>query len=379
MTTPSKLEGLKALVSRWDQAPRQVLIEADILDVASGKLKELGIEWELRLGYAGGDHDAVFNVGTQRSSQDQPETGGIQFGTPTVKIPAIFDAAGGLVTPEQIIPGSDFSATIEALVEDSSTRTLSRPRILVLDGHPARFEVSTLEPYANTRFSRGGIATSLDIQFLDIGIILETVPHISDEGSVLLDVRPEVSTLDRDEFFDTTIIPDEGGTITNRIRVPVKSQSRAVTTIMVHDNQTIAIGGLRTNVDTESVRKVPLLGDIPVLGIPFRNLNQGSDTRELIIFITPHIISGSDSSAEAHLLEDTGTPSGKAQAAKTSSKRDHGSAGRTPRANRLSDEAEPAAARASNREYADTDDILPNMDRISIVDSAEAVGPHVGQ
>lgn len=303
-TIPSKLEQLKSLVPGWDRPAPQVLIEADILDVSTAKLKELGIEWELRLNYAGGDHEAVFNINAGRATSDDPSTGSIKVGTPTITIPAVTDASGNIITPAQVIPGSDFSAAIDALIEDSSTKTLSRPRILVLDGQPARFEVSTSEPYANTRYTERGAAASLDIQFIDIGIILEAIPHINDEGYIMMDIRPEVSTLIREEFFNTTIIPDEGGAITNTIRVPVKSQNRATTKVMVRDNQTIAIGGLRTHEDTESIRKVPILGDIPVLGIPFRNLNQARDKRELIIFITPHITSPAVSSPEAvHVRE----------------------------------------------------------------------------
>ncbi len=304
VTTEAKMKELRWLIKQWDIPIPQVLIEADILDVSAGKLKELGIDWELRLGY--NDEDAVIGVGVGRESTDEPATGTIRFGTPSVTIPAVYDPMGNLITPEQIIPGSDFSATIQALVEDSSTRILSRPRILVMDGHPARFEVSTMEPYANTRYSDEGTVSSLDIQFLDIGIILETVPHINNDGYVMMEIEPEISTLAREEFFNTTIIPNEGGAITNTIRVPVKAQSRANTTIMVRDQQTIAIGGLRSSEDTETVRKVPILGDIPILGIPFRNLNTSKDHRELIIFITPRIVPGDASSPEAKLLPGGG-------------------------------------------------------------------------
>lgn len=302
MASQSNLDLITSLMPTWDKAVPQVLIEADILDVSSAKLKELGVEWELRLGYEGGEHDAVINIDAGRASPDEPSTGSVSFGNPTVTIPAVFDAAGNLISPAQVIPGSDFSATIDALIEDSSTRTLSRPRIMVLDGEPARFEVSTLEPYANTKYTDIGTAASLDIQFLDIGIILETTPHINEDGFILMEIAPEISKLVREEIFETTIIPDEGGVITNRIRVPVKAQSRATTMVMVHDNQTIVIGGLRTREDIESIRKVPLLGDIPILGIPFRNLNQGRDKRELVIFITPHITDPRGSMQEARIL-----------------------------------------------------------------------------
>jgi type II secretory pathway component GspD/PulD (secretin) len=298
----SNLDAIAALIPRWDKRPPQVFIEADILDVSTAKLKELGVEWELRLGYEGGDHDLVVNVNADRASTDVSPSGAIIAGTPSVTIPAVFDPFGNLVTPAQVIPGSDFSATIEALIEDSSTRTLSRPRILVLDGQAARFEVATLEPYATTRYTDVGTAATLDIEFLDIGIILETVPHINEDGFIMMEIQPEISKLVREEIFETTIIPDEGGIITNRIRVPVKAQSRATTFVMVRDKQTIAIGGLRTREDFESIRKVPLLADIPILGIPFRNLNQSHDKRELVIFITPHITYGDQSVEEAKAL-----------------------------------------------------------------------------
>ncbi len=301
MSTQSNLDLIEALLPTWDRRAPQVSIEVDILDVSSVKLKELGVEWELRLGYDGGDHDAVINVNTGKTS-DVPATGSVLFGTPTETIPAVFDAMGNLITPAQVIPGSDFSALIQALIDDSSTRTLSRPRITVIDGQPARFEVSTLEPYATTRYTDIGTAATQDIQFVDIGIILETIPHINEDGFILMEISPEVSRLVRQEIFETTIIPDEGGVITNRNRVPVKSQSRATTMVMVQDNQTIVIGGLRTREDVESIRRVPLLGDIPILGIAFRNLNQSHDKRELVIFITPHIAGGMDMAPEAKLL-----------------------------------------------------------------------------
>lgn len=302
-TTPNGIERVRSLIADLDRPVRQVLIEADILDVASGKLKELGLQWELRLGY-GDDNEAVINIGTGRANPDEPATGTVAFGTPSVTIPAAYDHLGGLITPAQTIPGSDFSATIQALVEDSSTKILSRPRILVIDGSEARFEVTTMEPYASSTFDDTGVASAMDIKFMDVGIILETTPHISDNGYVMLEVKQEVSTLQGEEFFDTTIIPDEGGVLTSRIRVPVKSQNRAATKVMVRDGQTIAIGGLKTSDDMEVVRKVPILGDIPILGVLFRSQSKSKGARELIIFITPHIISPDVSSPQVGMLSE---------------------------------------------------------------------------
>lgn len=301
----ARLERVRSLVDELDRPSPQVLIEADILDVSSGKLKELGVQWELRLGYDGGNKDLLYRNNTGRASTDRPSTGTISLGTPSITIPAIVDPiSGSIISPEQVIPGSDFSATIQALIEDSSTQILSRPSILVLDGHRARFNVSTREPYANFDPSpRDASGYSLEIKFIDIGIILEVTPRINDENYVTMEIRAKISSLVGEEFFDTTIIPDEGGAITSRIRVPVEAESVADTVVKVRSDQTIAIGGLGSREEVEAIRKVPILGDIPILGIPFRNLNQSKDTRELIIFITPHIISPDVSSPKARRLE----------------------------------------------------------------------------
>ena len=301
----AKLERVRALVDELDRPARQVLIEADILDVSTGKLKELGVEWELRLGYDGGGKDFVYRTNAGRASAEPLSTGTISLGTPSITIPAVIDPlTGSIIASEQTIAGSDFSATIQALIEDSSTRVISRPRILVLDGHQARFNVSTREPYADFEpATEGANAHSLHIKFLDIGIILEVWPRINDADYVTMEVRAKISSLVGEEFFETTIIPDEGGAVTNTIRVPVESESVADTTVMVRTGQTIAIGGLGSREEVESISKVPFLGDIPILGIPFRNLSQSKETRELIIFITPHIISPDVSSPEAQMLE----------------------------------------------------------------------------
>ena len=303
-TTKAKLKRIESLVDELDRPARQVLIEADILDVSTGKLKELGIEWELRLGYDGGGKDFVYRNETGRANLEPPSTGTISLGTPSVTIPAILDPiSGGVIVPAQILPGSDFSATIQALVEDGSTRILSRPRILVLDCHAARFNVSIREPYADFVPATGGAnAHALEIKFLDIGIILEVTPRINDEDYVTMEIKAKISSLVGEEFFETTVIPNEGGAITNTIRVPVESESVADTTVKVRNDQTIAIGGLGSREEVESIRKVPVLGNIPILGIPFLNLNQSKDTRELIIFITPRIISPDVSSPEVEML-----------------------------------------------------------------------------
>ena len=123
---------------------------------------------------------------------------------------------------------------------------------------------------------------------------------VSSEGYVRFDGNDIIRLRPRDVIKRGIIHCPEGRLLFPNMTV---YQNLMMGAFLQRDRQTIAIGGLRTHDNTESIRKVPILGDIPILGIPFRNLNQGRDKRELIIFITPSIISGGISSPEAGLLK----------------------------------------------------------------------------
>src|SRR5262249_46404369 len=116
------------------------------------------------------------------------------------------------------------------------------------------------------------------IQYQNIGIILQVTPHINPDGLVIMDVAPTISAL-----TDTTV------QISNGVTAPIFQNRSAQSRVGIKDSQTIVIGGLMQDQKTQTLEKVPLLGDIPLLGLAFQR-NQVKKTKtELLIFLTPHV------------------------------------------------------------------------------------------
>ena len=116
------------------------------------------------------------------------------------------------------------------------------------------------------------------ITYEDIGIILEVTPHINSDGLVIMDVKPEVSTIKE------TTIP-----ISETVDAPIFAKRSAESRVAIRDGQTIVIGGLIEDRKTATIRKVPLLGSIPLLGMLFRRTINEKAKTELLIFLTPHV------------------------------------------------------------------------------------------
>jgi general secretion pathway protein D len=120
------------------------------------------------------------------------------------------------------------------------------------------------------------------ITYQDVGIILRVTPYITSDGMVEMIVAPEISNLS-----DQTVAVSTG---TNTVGAPVINRRSADTVVVTPDGQTVMIGGLIQDNKTESVSKIPLLGDIPLLGAAFRRKVKSDTKTELIIFMTPHIV-----------------------------------------------------------------------------------------
>src|SRR5205085_7069263 len=116
------------------------------------------------------------------------------------------------------------------------------------------------------------------IQYQDIGIILNVTPHINEDGLVIMDVAPEVSSL------TGTTVP-----ISENASAPVFAKRSAQSRVGIKDGQTIVIGGLMEDRKTSTLSKVPLLGDVPGLGLLFQRRQTTKTKTELLIFLTPHV------------------------------------------------------------------------------------------
>jgi len=156
---------------------------------------------------------------------------------------------------------------------------LSRPQILASDNQQATINVGQRVPFVrNTRITdAGGVFNT--IEYEDIGIILRVTPRINPDGFVKLEVAPEISSL-----TTSSVEISEG------LTAPVFNSRKAETTITVQDGHTIVIGGLITTRDEDRETKVPILGDIPMVGWLFRTTTNIKQRTELLIILTPHVL-----------------------------------------------------------------------------------------
>jgi general secretion pathway protein D len=166
------------------------------------------------------------------------------------------------------------------MATNGKVEVLSRPSILARNNQEAVIVVGQEVPFiTNSRITDDG-QTINTIQYDNIGIILRVTPFITSDGMVEMIVAPEISTL-----TDRTV------PISNNAAAPVIAKRSAETVVVTPNGATAVIGGLMETQRIEAVRKIPLLGDIPILGIPFRRTVKDDVKKELMIFLTPHIIS----------------------------------------------------------------------------------------
>jgi general secretion pathway protein D len=264
---PDDFKTIENLIKELDVLTNQVLIEALIAEVSYDKTQELGIEWATSSKL---DNDK-YTIG-----------GGANFGTiegyaKTGIAPEGLSVAmykGELAYPLSV------GALLNMYKEDTNFNILSTPQIMTTDNQEASINVSENRPYlTETRFveSSGGSTgdTIKSYDYKDVGIILKITPQISQDKYVRLKISQSV----------TKVI----GGVTSEALITAKRE--AETTLIVPNNKTVVLGGLIRNDTENSVNKIPFLGDIPGLGIFFRKETEKTVKTNLLIFITPHIIS----------------------------------------------------------------------------------------
>ena len=243
------------VIQSLDQPKPQVLIKVVFLQVTLGNDLDLGVE-------ASYTHRINNATGTVSSA----------FG---LRDAASIAAGGGLYN----IIGEDFEATLRALRVKGKTEILSRPSILARNNQQAVIVVGQQVPFiTNTRFDavNGQINT---VTYQDIGIILRVTPFISSDGMVEMIVAPEISSVS-----DRTVNISQG------VNAAVIDKRSADTVVVTPNGQTVAIGGLISTQKTDQDRRVPVLGDIPVLGNLFKRKVSTHAKTELLIFLTPFVV-----------------------------------------------------------------------------------------
>lgn len=269
--TVQEYQNIKNILKELDAVPRQVLIEALILQIDLKDTEDFGIDYEILKG-----SQTVFGK-TFGSRAALTSLGQKLFPSP----PA-FAAVSGL---SAIAGDNTVSAMIRAAATDSRIKIISSPSVIASDNRPARIQVGSEEPVATGTIAQavGGVAQTTSIQYRNTGRILTIIPQVNSQGLVNLQIKAEVSsrgqpvTVGQDQFpaFDT---------------------QDAETTAVVHDGETLVIGGLIGERKTKARSGIPYLMDIPVIGRFFGTTNDESSRTELIMLITPRVIRNRDES-----------------------------------------------------------------------------------
>ena len=256
---PEKLNEIAKIISAFDEKTPQVLIDAQIIEIKPSDLFEMGVDWDYWI-KKHFDMSSALPIGT---------AGKLSLGTTSV-------------SPDR--PGS-YKAILNLLRTIGDAKILSSPRIMALNNQEAKILVGTKDAYITSTTSQGGTGTAVtsqSVNFVDVGIKLYVTPTINRDGFVTMKIKPEISSATR-----TDITSD--GKIT---QIPIVTTSESETTVMVKDGITIIIGGLKKEERTKTVKKIPALGDIPGVGFLFRNTSDEVKKTELVILLTPHIMSG---------------------------------------------------------------------------------------
>ena len=257
--TPETIKKIETIIANCDTVPKEVMIEAKILEIDLTDDMSLGVDWAAVLGDA--------NVSTSSfSNAVLPQV--VPKGESVSPVP---DTGTGLFF--NILTGSGsrvFAAAIDALQQKTKVSTLSTPKVLAIHGQPAKVQVGGQQGYTVTTTNLG--VSTQTIQFIDTGIVLEIVPYIGDDGNVLLNVKPSVTSAQLEEG------------------IPVTRTAFVETWLLAKSGETVLIGGLIQDNLTQTRNEVPCLGNLPLLGLLFGQRGRTTDKSELVLLITPQII-----------------------------------------------------------------------------------------
>ncbi|MFC1709145.1 type IV pilus secretin PilQ [Candidatus Omnitrophota bacterium] len=292
---PPVIDQIKTIIKVVDVKPKQIMIEAKLLEVSRDYLEDIGFEYSTQQvgasdilidGIKSGDDYAVGGQNIQTSS-GAPLTPGI-FNPSASGLTQ--DTAGMKLILRKLV-GSRYEVIFHALEEDVNANLLSAPRIMTLDNQEATILIGEKYPILTTTTSESTSSTQESLDYYqDIGIQLNVVPQISGDNKINMIIHPAVTS------FTRTVGSNQYPRITTR---------EAETQVLINDGETVVIGGLIKDFDKGSVIGVPWLSKIPILGWFFTRDTTDVEKIELLIFITATIVDESGlSDEEMSFLEE---------------------------------------------------------------------------
>ena len=278
--TESKVRDITNLITTIDRITPQVLVEVRIYDITSKDNLDLGIEWRA------GRRTNLDSSSNIINDDIVVEKGGIDTYVDSKTDPAVtagFEGATGKTADTTLgflrfgilNEHVNVDAILRAEKENIDAKLLANPRILVLDNEEATFDIVTEHPYVERTITAG--STTETVKFKNVGVKLVVTPHVAGKDMLRLNIAPEFSVL------------VERVTVASS-NVPVVDTRKVNTIALVRDGQAVVLGGLRKKETSQQFNKVPVLGDIPVLGHLFRFEGEATVITELVVFIRPYIV-----------------------------------------------------------------------------------------
>ncbi|MCX7905179.1 MAG: type IV pilus secretin PilQ [Elusimicrobiales bacterium] len=269
------LESIEKLVKKLDRMPKQVLIEAKLVEVSLDSGLHTGVQWGV-----------AYDGGTTKIGMKNPQNIVKDLaGNPLYALPVYAGGSGVSLPPEQIYGSFRFlkvtsktvlDATLSAAAKKGKANILSNPKIATLNNKEASINITNQIPYVTTEITNtpGGSVSSQKVTYVTAGIVLNVLPTITSDGRIIMKITPKVSK------------PSQ----TAQFQPPSIDERTADTTVVVEDGETIVIGGLIHDSETDYLYKVPFLGDIPIIGYLFKKRSKEKNRMELLIFVTPKIL-----------------------------------------------------------------------------------------
>lgn len=273
----SRIERARALIEAFDVRTPQVLIDAKIVEVQLSDAYRKGINWQEIISQVGN----ISSIRAVAPLTVSPPTGASSLATLTI----------GSGT-------DDLQAVLSLLERVGKTNLLSSPRLMAMNNEEAKLEVATKEPYVSQTVVQTTTSTNTadNVQFVDVGVTLKVQPTISRNNMVEMKIKPEVSSSSR--TLELEGVSSGSDTTFIRTRIPIVTTQGIETTVQVKSGHTVIIGGLIQDSQSKISSRVPILGDIPIIGRAFESNSDDFAKTELVVFLTPHIIDPSETSPE---------------------------------------------------------------------------------
>ncbi|NLO91695.1 MAG: AMIN domain-containing protein [Elusimicrobia bacterium] len=286
---PENFAAIEEILDSLDTPVPQVMIEAYFVEINANNSRNLGIEYGGDSGELGSfqGNSSIVAFPFTINGKVFPLTGnGSASPTWTDTVTDSIDPTGNISTTYNgvslgILSFQQLTAVLKAIETTGDAQYLSKPKILTLNNKPAEIAstADTVIEFTTEMFTGPGYLCKQSVtpKRKDTGITLWVTPQVNDGGTITLAISPVVSRPETSQFFPSSDVVD--------------TQKRYInTTVRVKDGSTVLIGGLLTNDETKTLRRVPLLGHIPIIGYFFSSVSKSAIKRELLIFITPKVV-----------------------------------------------------------------------------------------